>query len=201
MCGKLRGDEQTMAKKMYDRIRGFFDPIEEDDDTEFKLPLDDSVKLHRPMGPVRRVQHSFKTVKGRRNGAPVPAVLPLDDESRALLEIAKAERGKAYAQYSGFSVGAALVAESGQVYLGCNIENASYPAGICAERSAFCAAISAGERHFSALAICGGDDRVPCYPCGICRQVMAEFCTPDFPVILADGVYPLAVLMPHAFSL
>ncbi len=191
-----------MAKKMTDLIRGFFDPIEEDDDnTEFKLPLDDSGKLHRPMGTVRRVQHSFKTMKNRRNEAALPAVLPLDDESRALLEIAKAVRDKAYAKYSGFSVGAALVAESGQVYLGVNIENASYPAGICAERAAFCSAISAGEQHFSAIAICGGDDRVPCYPCGICRQVMAEFCTPSFPVILADGVYPLASLMPHAFSM
>ena len=190
-----------MAKKIYDRIRGFFDPIEDEDDSEFELPLDESGKLHRPMGTVRRVHHSFRTPQKRKNEKAIPSVLPLDDEARALFEIAKAVRDKAYAKYSGFSVGAALVAASGQVYLGVNIENAAFPAGICAERSAFCAAVSAGEREFSAIAICGDDERVPCFPCGMCRQVLAEFCTPDFPVILSDGVYALGALMPHAFSL
>ena len=113
----------------------------------------------------------------------------------------KAVRGKAYARYSGFRVGAALVGQSGQVYLGVNIENASYPAGICAERSAICAAVSAGEQSFSAIAIVGGEDGEPCYPCGICRQVLSEFCGPDFPVILADGVYSLGGLLPHSFAL
>ena len=110
------------------------------------------------------------------------------------------------AKYSGFTVGAALVAKSGQVYLGVNIENASYPAGICAERSAICAAVSAGETEFSAIAIAGGDEeeaeaKTPCHPCGICRQVLSEFCPPEFPVILADGVYALGGLLPHAFTL
>ncbi|MBR3267252.1 MAG: cytidine deaminase [Oscillospiraceae bacterium] len=153
------------------------------------------------MGTVRKVPHSFKTVRNRTIESTLPAVLPLDAESRALLELAKAVRDKAYAKYSGFHVGAALVAESGQVYLGVNIENTAFPAGICAERAAFCSAISAGEKRFSAIAVCGEDERIPCFPCGICRQVMAEFCTPDFPVILADGVYPLAALLPHAFSM
>ena len=191
--------------KMTDLLRDFFDPIDETEEEKFELPLDESGKLIKPLGTARKVAHSFRTVRGRKsgkNGAPaVPEVLPLDDESRALLELTKAVRDKAYAKYSGFSVGAALVAESGQVYFGVNVENASYPAGICAERSAVSAAITAGERKFSAIAICGSDDAVPCFPCGICRQVLAEFCGPEFPVILADGVYPLASLLPHAFTL
>ena len=190
-----------MAKKMTDRLRGFFDPIEEEENTEFQLPLDESGKLHRSMGTVKKVQHNFKTVRNRTIESTLPAVLPLDAESRALFELAKAVRDKAYAKYSGFRVGAALVASSGQVYFGVNIENAAFPAGICAERAAFCSAVTAGEHSFSALAVCGGDEQVACFPCGICRQVLAEFCTPDFPVILADGVYPLAGLLPHAFSM
>ncbi|MBP0966140.1 MAG: cytidine deaminase [Oscillospiraceae bacterium] len=158
------------------------------------------------MGTVRAVEHSFRT-HDRSGGAQqdpeaaLPDRLPLDDESRALLEIADAVRGKAYAKYSGFRVGAALVGVSGQVYLGVNIENASYPAGICAERSAICAAVSAGETEFSAIAIVGGENGEPCFPCGICRQVLSEFCDPDFPVILTDGVYSLGGLLPHSFSL
>ncbi len=193
--------------KLSDLLKQFFFANEDEADDTFHLPLDDSNKLIRPMGTIRSVPHSFKT----RNTHKKPAVdlheiLPLDDESRALLEIAKAVRDKAYAKYSGFQVGAALVAASGQVYLGVNIENASYPAGICAERAAICAAISAGETEFTAIAIAGGDEddteaQTPCCPCGICRQVLSEFCPPEFPVILADGVYLLGGLLPHAFSL
>ncbi|MBR4201517.1 MAG: cytidine deaminase [Oscillospiraceae bacterium] len=176
-----------------------------DDDDDFELPLDESGKLIRPIGTVRAVEHSFKTRsagQGSPTGSPQQTeVLPLDDESRALLEIAKAVRDKAYAKYSGFHVGAVLVAASGQVYPGVNMENASYPAGLCAERAAFAAAITAGEREFSAIAIIGSDDDAPCYPCGICRQVMAEFCPPEFPVILSDGVYSLGSLLPHSFEL
>lgn len=188
--------------KVFDHIKEFFFVPDEDDD-DFELPLDESGKLIRPIGTVRAVEHSFKT---RNQGNPsaaqqLPDVLPLDDESRALLEIAKAVRSKAYAKYSGFHVGAALVAASGQVYPGVNIENASYPAGLCAERAAFAAAITAGETEFSAIAIVGGEEDEPCFPCGICRQVMAEFCPPEFPVILADGVYSLGSLLPHSFRL
>ncbi|MBP0987170.1 MAG: cytidine deaminase, partial [Oscillospiraceae bacterium] len=91
-------------------------------------------------------------------------------------------------------------------YLGVNIENASYPAGICAERCAICAAVSAGETEFSAIAIAGGDEaeadaKTPCHPCGICRQVLSEFCPPEFPVVLSDGVYLLGGLLPHSFTL
>lgn len=191
--------------KVKDVLKEFFSADQGEDD--FVLPLDESGKLIRPMGTVKAVQHSFRTrsrgkdAKGAPEQAEIPDMLPLDDESRALLELANAVRDKAYAKYSEFRVGAALVAESGQVYLGVNIENAAYPAGICAERSAICAAISAGERSFSAIAIVGGEKGEPCYPCGICRQVLSEFCGPDFPVILADGVYSLGGLLPHSFEL
>lgn len=184
--------------KVFDDLKQFFFPDENDND--FELPLDESGKLIQPMGTVKAVEHSFST-RSSGSGPQLTDVLPLDDESRALLEIAKAVREKAYANYSGFHVGAALVAASGQVYPGVNIENASYPAGLCAERAAFAAAITAGETEFSAIAIVGGDEDEPCFPCGICRQVMAEFCPPEFPVILADGVYSLGGLLPHSFKL
>ena len=186
--------------KFTDAIQSFFSPVyEEDEDEVFELPLDESGKLIRPMGTVRRVEHRFRTVNN--NSVISPDRLELDDEARALLEIAKAVRDKAYCRYSGFAVGAALVAGSGQVYLGVNMENASYPAGLCAERAAFASAVSAGEREFTAIAIVGGNEEEPCFPCGICRQVLAEFCAPDFPVILSDGIYPLQGLLPHAFQL
>ncbi len=190
--------------KFFDHMRDFF--VVPDEKDEFRLPLDDSEKLIRPSGKVRTVPHHFQTRKPgqkRATAEQLAQVLPLDDESRALLEIAKAAREKAYAEYSGFYVGAALVAASGQVYLGVNVENASYPAGLCAERAAFAAAITAGEREFTAIAIVGGEEKTdaPCFPCGICRQVLAEFCPPEFPVILTDGVYALGGLLPHSFSL
>lgn len=197
-----------MSKIIENLSKFFLLPEDDNEEEEFRLPLDESGKLIRPMGTVKAVPHSFKT-RSSRNGQPavdLHEILPLDDESRALLAIANAAREKAYARYSGFRVGAALVAKSGQVYLGVNIENASYPAGICAERAAICAAVSAGETEFSAIAIAGGDEeepeaKTPCFPCGICRQVLSEFCPPEFPVVLADGVYLLGGLLPHSFSL
>lgn len=195
--------------KIVNHIRDFFDPMraeaEEEKKDDFVLPLDESGKLIRPIGTVKAVPHQFKNRNLRQENETsedvLSAVLPLDDESRALLEIAKAVRDKAYAKYSGFQVGAALVGKSGQVYLGVNIENASYPAGLCAERSALASAVTAGETEFSAIAIVGGEEDEPCFPCGICRQVLSEFCPPDFPVILADGVYALGGLLPHSFVL
>lgn len=91
-------------------------------------------------------------------------------------------RQKAYAPYSDFLVGAALLSESGKIYQGCNIENASYGATNCAERTAVFRAVSEGETHFRAIAIVGGmRDKEPAYayPCGICRQVLREFCDPN----------------------
>ena len=120
-----------------------------------------------------------------------------------LMNAAKKAKSFSYSPYSGYSVGAALLCDSGKIFTGVNIENASFPAGICAERSAFSAAISAGERKFSALAISGSS--AECYPCGICRQVISEFCPPDFPIILErkDGkleIFTLSELLPHSFS-
>ena len=99
-----------------------------------------------------------------------------------LIHKAIAAREFAYAPYSNFCVGAALLTKSGKIYTGCNVENAGYSATNCAERTAFFKAVSEGEREFAAIAI-GGGPRGPlteyCSPCGVCRQVMAEFCDPD----------------------
>ena len=98
--------------------------------------------------------------------------------------------GKAYAPYSGYKVGAALLTADGKVYTGCNIENASYTPTVCAERTAIFKAVSEGDRDFAMIAICGGKDGVITSafpPCGVCRQVMAEFCGKDMPVLMVSG--------------
>lgn len=127
-----------------------------------------------------------------------------------LIKEAKNARNYAYAPYSHHSVGAALVTKSGKVYHGCNIENAAFGPTNCAERTAFFKAVSEGEREFTKIAIAGGmegtDGNEPCAPCGVCRQVMMEFCDPDtFEIILADGegkcmVYTLKELLPLGFG-
>lgn len=93
--------------------------------------------------------------------------------NKELYKTAKNATSNAYAPYSGFKVGAALLTKEGNVFTGVNIENSSYPAGICAERSAFAAAISAGYREFKAIAVCSGSGSA--WPCGVCRQFMFEF--------------------------
>ena len=128
---------------------------------------------------------------------------------KALVDRALEAREKAYSPYSDFCVGAALLCSDGEIFTGVNIENGSYGATICAERSAFCSAISAGKSKFSAIAIVGAErGRVPdkiCPPCGICRQFMAEFCSADFSVLLYDGQAvirkTLGELLPEAFKL
>ena len=105
---------------------------------------------------------------------------------------AKKARQMAYTPYSHFKVGAALVTKSGKIYHGCNVENASYSVTNCAERTAFFKAVSEGEREFEKIAIVGGAEGTEademCAPCGVCRQVMMEFCNPEkFQIILADG--------------
>ncbi len=116
---------------------------------------------------------------------------------------------RAYAPYSRFQVGAAVLAASGKIYGGANVENASYPAGICAERNAIAQAVAAGERQLAAIAICGGREGTVadyCPPCGICRQVMREFCDPEsFRIVVARSptdfkVYTLAQLLPESFG-
>lgn len=126
-----------------------------------------------------------------------------------LIERAHQAAQHAYAPYSGFAVGAALLTGDGEVFTGCNIENGSYGATCCAERTAFFKAVSEDIYDFDAIAIVGGkegDFSKPCPPCGICRQVMAEFCRGDFKIVLQgeDGlpqIQPLSALLPLSFSL
>lgn len=111
-------------------------------------------------------------------------------DDRALIRMAFDAMRRAYAPYSGYTVGAALLTASGRVYLGCNIENASYTPTICAERCAFFKAVSEGERDFVKIAVVGGKEgHVTDFfvPCGVCRQVMSEFCDDDFLVIIAKS--------------
>ena len=110
---------------------------------------------------------------------------------RALLAMAEEARESSYSPYSHITVGAALLTRSGKVYRGANIENASYTPTVCAERVAFFKAISEGERDFIAIAIAGGESgkggKADFPPCGVCRQVMAEFCSDKFLVIWGNG--------------
>ena len=136
-----------------------------------------------------------------------------NDEILSLIGEAYEAQKKSYSPYSGFCVGAALLTMDNKVYRGCNIENAAYSPTNCAERTAFFKAVSEGENNFKAIAIVGNmKDTVPdieefISPCGVCRQVMAEFCNPDeFKIILANRpdnyrVYTLLELLPLGFSL
>lgn len=127
-----------------------------------------------------------------------------------LAQAALDARQNAYCPYSHFAVGAAVLAKSGKIYAGCNIENATQGPGVCAERAALYKAVSEGEREFAAVAVAGGPEgREPdgfCPPCGVCRQALAEFCAGEMPVILVKNseeteVYRLKELFPLAFSL
>lgn len=126
-----------------------------------------------------------------------------------LLDAAVETSGHAYTPYSHFKVGAALLTADGKIYTGCNIENASYSATNCAERTAIFKAVSEGCTDFKAIAIIGHKENKPlqfCPPCGTCRQVLAEFCEPDFEIVLMNDareikVYTLAELLPEHFSL
>ena len=123
-----------------------------------------------------------------------------------LVSMAKEAMMNAYSPYSGYKVGAALLCKDGSVYTGCNIENAGYSATNCAERTAFFKAVSEGKREFTSIAICGGKDGVldgEFPPCGVCRQVMQEFCEGEFLIYLVaeDGIqtYTLNELLPVSF--
>lgn len=127
--------------------------------------------------------------------------------AQELLEAAREARRQAYAPYSGFAVGAALLCQNGQIFRGCNVENAAFGPSNCAERTAFFSAIAAGERSFQAIAIVGASGQT-CPPCGPCRQVMREFCAPaDFLILLEDPegegghrTYTLEDLLPASFG-
>ena len=128
--------------------------------------------------------------------------------ARALLAMAEEARAASYSPYSGITVGAALLTADGKVYKGANIENASYSPTICAERVAFFKAINEGEREFLAIAIAGGEANQPSKadfpPCGVCRQVMSEFCGKEFIVIWGNSEKitnkTLAEMMPFGFD-
>ena len=126
---------------------------------------------------------------------------------RELMELAVQARKNAYAPYSDFRVGAALVGASGKIYTGCNVENAGYTPTNCAERTALFKAVSEGEREFLAIAIVGGKGETIadfCAPCGVCRQTLSEFCDGDFRVLLGTPekvcVYTLSELLPFSFG-
>lgn len=124
-----------------------------------------------------------------------------------LIELAKEAMEKAYAPYSGYKVGAALLCADGTVYQGCNIENAAYGPTNCAERTAVFKAVYDGHRDFAAIAVCGGKDGVitgSFPPCGVCRQVLREFCADDFKIYMAGNdsykTVTLADLLPYSFQ-
>ena len=114
----------------------------------------------------------------------------------------------AYVPYSRYTVGAALLTAEGDIYTGCNIENAAYGPSNCAERTAFFKAVSEGKKHFTAIAVVGGPNGTTneyCTPCGVCRQVMVEFCKKDFAVIIAKSpsdykIKTLEELLPDSFN-
>ena len=126
-------------------------------------------------------------------------------DKNELVKLAIEAREKSYSPYSLFRVGAALLTSSGRVYKGCNIENKAFSPTNCAERTAFFSAVANGEREFSAIAVVGGEDGIKdfCPPCGVCRQVMSEFCKNDFEIYLFNGqeikTYTLGELLPNSF--
>lgn len=122
-----------------------------------------------------------------------------------LVAAARQARASSYSPYSEFAVGAAVLTADGSIYAGCNLENRSYGLALCAERSAFAAAIAAGHRQFAAVAVLA-DSTPPATPCGLCRETMAEFCGPDLPVLLVNlenecRELALGELFPHPFEL
>ncbi len=126
-----------------------------------------------------------------------------------LLDIASEARKNSYCVYSKFMVGAALLCENGEIFTGCNIENVSYSMTNCAERTALFKAVSEGNKNFKAIAVVGAlvnSDCMTesCFPCGACLQVMSEFCSPDFEIVLSENhkaqIFSLSELMPINFK-
>ena len=138
----------------------------------------------------------------------------LQEKYKNLINEALKIRKSSYSPHSNYQVGAALLCKNGKVYLGCNIENGSYSPSVCAERVAFCDAVKNGERNFEAIAIVAGEanatDLKFASPCGVCRQVMAEFCEDDFLIILPKicgkevvetKIFTLEEIIPFRFKL
>ncbi len=125
-------------------------------------------------------------------------------EPEELVSLAIKIKENAYVPYSNFHVGAALFADNGKIYTGCNVENASYGAAICAERTAIVKAISDGAKKILAIAV-SSDSNLPTMPCGICRQVINEFCSSDMPLFLSNRngeykVFSFEEILPHSFK-
>ncbi|PWC91692.1 cytidine deaminase [Azospirillum sp. TSO5] len=130
-----------------------------------------------------------------------PAELP------RMIEAARAARENAHAPYSKFKVGAAILGESGRIFAGCNVENAAYPQGQCAESSAIGAMVTAGDRRIRAIVVMGGEAGAEeiCTPCGGCRQRIREFATPETPIHICDPAglrrtFSLEILLPESFG-
>ncbi len=125
-------------------------------------------------------------------------------EPEQLIQIARETIGHAHAPYSNYKVGAALLCADGTVFTGCNVENASYGLTNCAERTAVFSAVAAGKTEFTAIAVAASKEPAP-FPCGACRQVLAEFCPPGFPVYISNGGsferVTLGGLLPNRFDL
>ena len=128
----------------------------------------------------------------------------MDHPHQALIDAARAVRAQAHAPYSRFAVGAAVLDEQGRIHAGCNVENAAYPQGWCAETSAIAVMVAAGGKRVLAAVVCGVAD-APVTPCGGCRQKLREFAADDCPVLAVDlaavrGQYTLGGLLPHGFG-
>lgn len=128
-------------------------------------------------------------------------------ELSRMIEAARAARENAHAPYSKFKVGAAILGESGRIFAGCNVENAAYPQGQCAESSAIGTMVTAGDRHIRAIAVIGGEAGAEeiCTPCGGCRQRIREFATPETPIHICDPAglrrtFSLETLLPESFG-
>ena len=154
---------------------------------------------------ILKIDKELPTVKKTE----LPSGHPLNDLTcRMLIAEAIKAREKAYAPYSGFKVGAALMSAGKKIITGCNIENAAYGPSMCAERTAIFKAVSEGVHEFEAICVVGGLEESPSgysVPCGVCRQVMTEFCEPAFPIIVAKDadhyeLYTLQDLLPKSFG-
>ncbi|MCM2295781.1 cytidine deaminase [Rhodoferax sp.] len=136
----------------------------------------------------------------------MPAFTLTDSQQQALLQAARQARNKAYAPYSNYPVGAAVLDEQGRIHAGCNVENAAYPEGLCAEAAALSAMVLAGGRQARAVLVVGsGDDGNWITPCGGCRQKLREFGTPDLLILSATELalgprHTLAQLLPESFG-